>query len=79
MIRLARRLALALWVFRHPERLLFLHFEMLRDARIMQDRMDSNPRPAPYHDYEHGRRDAAALYSVALYDMPGADDNRRAL
>ena len=79
MIRFTRRLALALWAFRHPERLLFLHFEMLRDAQTMQDRMDRNPRPAPYHDYEHGRRDAAALYSAQLYTMPGAADNRRAL
>ena len=79
MSRLTRRLALALWAFRHPERLLFLHFEMLRDAQTMQARIDSNLRPAPYYDYEHGRRDAAALYSAQLYTMPGAEDNRRAL
>ena len=79
MIRLTRRIALALWAFRHPDRLLFLHFDMLRDARNMQSIIDRGPRPAPYLDYEHGRRDAAALYSVALRDMPGADDNRRAL
>ena len=79
MSRLTRRLALALWAFRHPDRLLCLHFDMLRDARKMQASIDRNLLPAPYHDYEHGRRDAAALYSVALYDMPGADDNRRAL
>ena len=79
MIRFTRRLALALWAFRNPERLLFLHFDMLRDARAMQGRMDRNPRPAPYHDYEHGRYDAAFACCVALRDMPGADDNRRAL
>ena len=79
MIRLTRRLALALWAFRNPERLLFLHFEMLRDAWTMQSIIDTDPRPAPYLDYEHGRRDAAALYGAQLYTMPGADDNRRAL
>ena len=79
MIRLTRRLALAWWAFRHSDRLLFLHFEMLRDAQTMQARIDRNPRPAPYLDYEHGRRDAAALYAAQLYTMPGAVDNRRAL
>jgi hypothetical protein len=77
MIRLSKRLALALWVFRNPEQLLFLHFAMLFDAQIMQGRMDHNPQPAPYHDYECGRRDAALLYAAQLYTMPGADDNRR--
>ena len=79
MIRLTRRLALALWAFRHSDRLLSLHRDLLHDARTMQDRMDRNPRPAPYYDYEHGRRDAASMYSAQLYTMPGADDNRRAL
>ena len=79
MIRFTRRLALALWAFRNPERLLFLHFDMLRDARKMQASIDRNLLPAPYHDYEHGRRDAAAMYSAALYDMPDAAENRRAL
>ena len=79
MIRFTRRLALALWAFRHPERLLFLHFNMLCDAQNMQAIIDRGPRPAPYLDYEHGRRDAAALYGAQLYTMPGAEDNRRAL
>jgi hypothetical protein len=79
MIRFTRRLALALWAFRNPDRLLFLYRDLLCDARTMQDRIDRNPRPAPYHDYEQGRRDAAALYAAQLYTMPGADDNRRAL
>jgi hypothetical protein len=77
--RLTRRLALALWAFRHSDRLLFLYRDLLCDARTMQDRMDRNPRPAPYHDYEQGRRDAASLYAAQLYTMPGAGYNRRAL
>ena len=79
MIRFTRRLALALWAFRHPERLLFLHFDMLRDAQTMQVLIDIDPQLPSYHGYKRGRRDAAALYGAQLYTMPGAEDNRRAL
>jgi hypothetical protein len=79
--KLILRARLAVWAFRNPDRLTMLHFEMLRDHALANERAYAAECLGRQSEQamETGRALLAYRVAVLLGDMPGAAENRVAL